>query len=148
MIISITRKLEFDAAHRVLGHGGKCRHLHGHRYVAEIQVASNKLNQLGMVADFSFIKELVGGWIDKNWDHNIILNSNDPLYRLRLSDSDRDEVFGGREPFLLFEKNPTVEVMAETLFEEVRILLPPGITLVGVRLYETPNCYADYLRST
>jgi 6-pyruvoyltetrahydropterin/6-carboxytetrahydropterin synthase len=30
--ITITRRLEFDAGHRIPHHDGQCRHLHGHRY--------------------------------------------------------------------------------------------------------------------
>ncbi|MEE8246777.1 MAG: 6-carboxytetrahydropterin synthase, partial [Alphaproteobacteria bacterium] len=32
---TVTRRLEIDAGHRVMTHGSKCRHLHGHRYVVE-----------------------------------------------------------------------------------------------------------------
>jgi 6-pyruvoyltetrahydropterin/6-carboxytetrahydropterin synthase len=34
--IEITRKLEFDAGHRIPHHDGHCRHIHGHRYVIEV----------------------------------------------------------------------------------------------------------------
>ena len=81
---TVTRKLEWDSGHRVLNHGGKCRHLHGHRYVAEITVEATQLNDLGMVVDFSLIKERVGKWIDENWDHNFLAHPEDPI--LILSD--------------------------------------------------------------
>ena len=38
--ITCTRRIEFDAAHRVMGHEGKCKHLHGHRYALEARVAT------------------------------------------------------------------------------------------------------------
>jgi 6-pyruvoyl-tetrahydropterin synthase len=31
-MITATRYHEIDAGHRVVGQGGKCEHLHGHRY--------------------------------------------------------------------------------------------------------------------
>jgi len=68
-MIRITRKIEFDSGHRVLGHEGKCAHLHGHRYVAEITVESAGLDSLGRVVDFSVIKEKVGKWVDENWEY-------------------------------------------------------------------------------
>ena len=49
-------KIEFDAAHRVIGHQNKCRYLHGHRYVLEVTAVSNVLNSIGMVVDFGFLK--------------------------------------------------------------------------------------------
>ncbi|MHB8760606.1 MAG: 6-pyruvoyl trahydropterin synthase family protein, partial [Thiobacillus sp.] len=35
----ITRRLEFDAGHRIPNHGSQCRHLHGHRYALEITLS-------------------------------------------------------------------------------------------------------------
>ena len=32
----ITRRLEFDAGHRIPDHASQCRHLHGHRYAIEV----------------------------------------------------------------------------------------------------------------
>lgn len=145
----ITRKLEFDAGHRVLGHGGKCRHIHGHRYVAEISVRARELNDLGMVIDFSCIKQLVGGWIDEHWDHNIILHPDDAL----LEQLELDVYNGGKKPYVMAlphdmpEKfaNPTAENMARELFNVADILLSKeGVEVTHVRLYETPNSWADY----
>ena len=64
MARTCTRKLEFDAAHRVMEHESKCRHLHGHRYVAEVTVATSELDGLGRVLDFGLLKTELGGWID------------------------------------------------------------------------------------
>ncbi|MDP2056292.1 MAG: 6-carboxytetrahydropterin synthase, partial [Thiobacillus sp.] len=35
----ITRRLEFDAGHRIPNHASQCRHLHGHRYALEITLS-------------------------------------------------------------------------------------------------------------
>jgi 6-pyruvoyltetrahydropterin/6-carboxytetrahydropterin synthase len=35
----ITRRLEFDAGHRIPDHASQCRHLHGHRYALEITLS-------------------------------------------------------------------------------------------------------------
>jgi len=37
--LTITRRLEFDAGHRIPHHAGKCCHLHGHRYAIELTVS-------------------------------------------------------------------------------------------------------------
>src|SRR5262245_52482042 len=101
-----TRKLEFDAGHRVLGHGGKCRHLHGHRYVAEVTCYAEELDKLGFVVDFSVIKTVVGDWIDENFDHNMILNPKDPLWtvwqEVIMADPAKqmEDVFAKRLPFI------------------------------------------------
>ncbi len=136
---TITRRFTFDAAHRVLGHEGKCRHLHGHRYVAEVTVKASELNRLGMVIDFSVIKERVGGWIDEHLDHNIILNPADPLVALLLgSKVQRPYVMMASAP------NPTAENIAQVIYECGVDSLPDSITVVVVKLWETDNCYAVF----
>lgn len=144
-MISITRKFEFDSAHRVLGHTGKCRHLHGHRYVAEVTLHSVGLDELGMVVDFSVVKDLIGTWIDANWDHNILLHEKDPLACI-WAGSPNKEIFMGRSPYIFYDENPTAENIAKALFHQASKLLANQIPLtVGrVRIWETPNCYADY----
>jgi 6-pyruvoyltetrahydropterin/6-carboxytetrahydropterin synthase len=134
---SITRKIEFDAGHRVLGHEGKCRHLHGHHYVAEVTVEGAELDSLGRVIDFSILKQRVGGWIDENWDHNFLVHPEDPLRTIRTG-----KVFAGRELYVMLNGNPTAENMAAELFEVATMLLPE-LKVTHVRLYETPNCWAD-----
>ena len=144
-MISITRKFGFDAGHRVLGHEGKCRHLHGHRYTAEVTVTALGLDALSRVVDFGEVKQLIGEWIDNNWDHNLILNSADPILT-RLSQSDQEAILQGRVPYILAHgQNPTAEVLAEVLGRRAGTLLyGGGLTVIGVRLWETPNCYADW----
>ena len=145
----ITRKFEFDAGHRVLGHKGKCASLHGHRYVALVTVGAAYLDELGMVIDFSVIKEKVGKWIDDNWDHNMILHQDDPLFAnhtIAGGLSPVKDVFAGKKPYVMPNlANPTAEFLAQELFIQSQGLLLTGlgIKVRKVRIYETPNCYAD-----
>lgn len=164
----VSRKLEFDSAHRVLKHESKCAHLHGHRYTAIICVTAPELDALGRVVDFGVIKSLVGKWIDDNWDHNILLHPEDPLLKaLRIADSQAtryqvdgrgkgatpvsDAVFGGDKKPYVFPAgiNPTAENIAMVLCSRAQILFNDNgaahIRVGKVRVYETPNCYADYL---
>ena len=142
MSTTATRSFEFDAAHRVLGHTGKCRFLHGHRYRVEVTVKAKELDDLGMVVDFSCIKEKLQPWIDEHWDHNVLLNENDPLFDLK--PSDQLTVFGDKEP-LVFADNPTAEIIAEQFgLVAQRAFTPLSLSVVGVRIYETPNCWADW----
>lgn len=148
VITTVIRKLEFDAAHRVVGHANKCRNLHGHRYVVEIEAKSKNtgLDALGMVVDFSVLKGTVGKWIDESWDHNILLNSTDPLLK---ATEPLDEDVYPKHPFIFQGKNPTAEVMAEFLFYKAQELLAAEpITIVSVKVWETPNCVATYTEKT
>lgn len=141
-MITITRRMEFDAAHRVLGHEGKCKHLHGHRYVAEVTIRAPELDGLGRVIDFGVVKEIVGKWVDDNWDHNTLLNASDPL--LLVAGQGRTPDLIGRKPYVMAYGNPTAENIAAALFNVSRAILPEAFTVTHVRIYETPNCFADY----
>lgn len=133
-----TRRLEFDAAHRVTRHGSKCRNLHGHRYVAEITVGAASLDDLGMVVDFGDVKLLVGGWIDRYWDHGAILKSDDPSTL-------REVCLEAGWKLYVMDGEPTAENMAEVLHGVACTLLQErGLEVVKVRLYETPNCWSEY----
>lgn len=148
--VTITRRLEFDAGHRLLHHEGKCRHLHGHRYVAEIEVSAAGLDAMGRVIDFACVKTEVGGWIDREWDHNMILNPADPVMQLFDENNELGErtfqALHGRGIYTMPRgQNPTAENLAVVLYDVAsKLLSPHGVEVVRVRLYETPNCSATY----
>ncbi len=52
----LTVKYEFDAAHNLPDFEGPCRNLHGHRWVAEVEVEVDKLDKSGVSIDFGIIK--------------------------------------------------------------------------------------------
>ncbi len=136
-LITCARRLEFDAAHRVMEHESKCKHLHGHRYALEAAFTANELDSLGRVVDFGVIKEKLGGWIDANWDHNTILHAADkPL----------GDVIAAKTAQSIFylPTNPTAENMAQYLFDVICPQLFDGLDIrcTSIKLWETPNCYA------
>lgn len=133
-----TRRMEFDAAHRVMQHESKCRHLHGHRYVVEATFESETLDRLGRVIDFGIIQERLGGWINEHWDHATILYDADQDLGKAIAQQTGQKIF-------YLEANPTAENMASYLLDHV---CPPlfkdqGVRCLRIRLWETPNCYAD-----
>ena len=128
-----TRILEFDAAHRITRHGSKCAHLHGHRYRVEITCAA-PLDSLGMVVDFADVKRLVGGWVDERFDHGAILNKDDEVYLAAVQ-------MGGHRLYVM-NCEPTAENIARELLRVAQGLLP-ALRVERVRVWETPNCYAD-----
>lgn len=159
----ITRQFQFDAAHRVLNHESKCKHIHGHRYVAEVSVmptpgnraAGNQgLDNLDRVIDYGMLKEKVGTWIDIMWDHNLLVNTKDPIWlaylysdvmighvtKVRLAD-----VFGEQKVYGFESKNPTAEVIAQELFHVAcGLLVNDYVVVTKVKIWETPNCSAEF----
>ncbi len=142
MKTTATRRLEWDSAHRVLKHESKCATIHGHRYAAEIECESNELDAVGRVIDFGVVKERIGAWIDDNWDHTSLVNSEDAIL---LEATMRDHRLNGRRPPYVFERaEPTAENIAAKLFGMSRELLAgTDVRVIRVRVYETPNCFAE-----
>ena len=143
----ITRRLEFDAGHRIPHHESQCRHLHGHRYAIEVTVSGDVIvddrdPEQGMVADFGGIKALVQHHIVAPWDHAFLAYARDrPVLDFLAT------LPGHRT--VTFEAPPTAEHLAATA---LRILAPAFAAAYGerlhveqVRIYETPNCWADAL---
>jgi 6-pyruvoyltetrahydropterin/6-carboxytetrahydropterin synthase len=128
----VTKRIEFCYGHRLLDYDGICKHPHGHNAVVEVDVRTDQLDNRNMVADFSDIKRVVKGWIDRELDHKMILRHDDPLVGPL-------EALG--EPIYKLESNPTVERIAKLIFDMSRA---QGINVVAVRVWETPSSYASY----
>ena len=128
----VTREIDFCYGHRLLNYDGKCRFLHGHNGRAVITLESAQLNDLGMVVDFSEIKQVVSGWIDDNLDHRMILHQDDPVVpHLRELN----------EPMYLIDVNPTAENIAKLISD---FTLSQGYPILETRLWETPRCFATH----
>lgn len=145
MNITCTRRLEFDAGHRLMDHEGKCRNPHGHRYVVDLTAEAtprlrgrgeSSLDLVGRVIDFSVVKENVGKWLDDHWDHGFILHEADhPLI----------DALGNLGKMYTLPFNPTAENIARFLIESVcpATLEATNVRITHVRVWETPNCWAD-----
>ena len=132
---SVTKIIDFCYGHRLLDYDGICKHPHGHNAVAEIEVRTGQLDSRNMVCDFSDIKRMVKGWIDKELDHKMLLRRDDPLVApLR--------ELG--EPMYLLDSNPTVESIARLIFDYAS---QQGFPVVRVKVWETPTSFAEYSES-
>jgi 6-pyruvoyltetrahydropterin/6-carboxytetrahydropterin synthase len=47
---------EFSAAHALRGYRGKCENLHGHNWKVEVYVRGDRLDNVGMLVDFTELK--------------------------------------------------------------------------------------------
>jgi len=129
---SVTKRIDFCYGHRLLDYSGVCKHPHGHNAVAEIEVRTDALDTRNMVVDFSDIKRIVKGWIDRELDHKMILRHDDPLVKPLQS-------LG--EPVYIVDSNPTVERIARLIFD---VSHDQGLPVVRVTVWETPTSWATY----
>jgi len=145
----ITRRLEFDAGHRIPNHQSRCRHLHGHRYALEVTLSGEVIAargdpREGMLMDFSEVKAIAQREVVDLWDHAFLAWREDrPVLAFLATLPEHRTV--------IFDAPPTAEHLAQAAFA----LLEPAyrdeygnrLRLECVRLYETPNCWADALRT-
>lgn len=106
----VRRRFRFEAAHRLPGHAGKCRELHGHSYEVVISVERPVDEHSGMIIDFSDLKQIVRREVIGKLDHRCL---NDLI------------------------DNPTAENMADWIWRRLTPELPG---LVEVELWETRDC--------
>lgn len=128
----VKKVIHFCYGHRLLEYAGKCRHLHGHNGMLEIEVAADGLDHRGMVMDFGDIKALAKAWVDSNLDHCMLLRRDDPAAGLL-------QELG--EPVFLMDDNPTAENIAKLIYRELRGL---GLPVARVTLWETVSGSASY----
>ena len=143
--MEITTRMEFDSGHRIPNHKSSCKNLHGHRYAIEVTLKGDIIDKendsdYGMVMDFKDAKELIRKTIVEPWDHAFIVFEQD-LEVINFLNTLNDH------KTVILKKVPTAENMAliamQLLKDSFQKKYGEQITPVKVRLYETPNNWAD-----
>ena len=116
----LTSLSSLSAAHYLRDYKGTCQRIHGHNWKIEITIESDRMNGLGMVMDFKEIKELTWQAVGR-FDH---------------------QVFNDIAPF--DKLNPTAENISKHFYQEIAKLLPEGIKLSNVKLWETEKYCIEY----
>ena len=148
--IAITRRLEFDAGHRLPNHKSQCRNIHGHRYALEITLSSEVIHEEGaaddgMVMDFGDIKRIANEKLVDLWDHAFLVHRGDNVMVDFLA------AISGHKTVIL-DVVPTAENLAQAAFAILKDAYHDRfghvLALTRGRLYETPNCWADAISET
>lgn len=168
----VSRRIDIDAGHRIMTHGSKCRHVHGHRYGIEAVCEAVDLHHAGeqtdMVVDFGFLKEEMVKAIDVPCDHGFIaaladrellgmfapagvevdgwIAALDVVVRNEGETTTTHTRLGTKLTVVPFQ--PTAECLARhwyiKLAQPVRARSNGTARLVKVTVFETPNCAAQY----
>ncbi len=114
----ITQAFKFEAAHWLpfVPATHKCSRMHGHSYRAEVTLAGTVRDD-GMVVDFFEIEADFAAILDA-LDHRLL-----------------NEVEG--------LSNPTAENIARWIHGRIRV--PAGVAVHAVKVFERPDCWAEYL---
>jgi len=121
-MFTLTKRFEFEAAHHLPKHKGKCKNLHGHSYKLEVTVRreDGELNNEGMVVDSGILKQVVNETIIERLDHKD-LNQ--------------------------FYPTPTAEIMVtdiHRMIQEVFWKNDMYLTVILVELWETEGSHASF----
>ena len=119
-IVSVTKEIDFAAAHHLREYNGKCKNLHGHNYKLQVTVTGT-INDLGMVVDFGVIKKYLK-MLDEVLDHQNL-----------------DDVF-------CFQSTAENMVCFIADFLNARCCLEgQSYRVTKVKLYETPTSFAEWV---
>lgn len=110
----VARVFEFQAAHHLPRHRGRCRNLHGHGYRLEVHCEGPVDPDSGMLMDFADLKGVVQARVLDVLDHSLL---NDHV------------------------ENPTAENVAVWIWDRLR---EGDLPLAEVRLWETSACLVVY----
>jgi len=149
MPFRISKSFEIETGHLLTKHPDKCRFPHGHSRRVQIVLAAEALDANDMVCDFKAVKAALKPFLDA-WDHAFCLNTDDPQFAYF------QKTYGEQiVPFT--KKDPTSEVMAKTIFDELkrrlagaegqpdpRYSVPIGVRVESVRVTETSSSWAEY----
>jgi len=121
-VYTVSVQAHYDSAHFLVNYKGKCERLHGHRYVVDVAVQTDQLNEAGIAFDFVDLKRELRALAD-HLDHELLNELPE---------------FEGVET--------SAENQARWFFEELRRRLPEplGSGLLYARVWETPTQWAQY----
>jgi len=156
-MVKISRYHDISMGHRVYGHEGACKFIHGHNYRFHFTLEpvdydhhftedgtstarDQGLDRVGRVIDFSVIKSKLCQWLEDNWDHKMILWEMDPIFSTLFYYLDADAANAlVKVPF-----NPTAENIAIYMVEVLgpKLLDGSGVYLQKCVVEETRKCSA------
>lgn len=144
-LYTCTKTFKFEGAHVLRSsYSEECQDIHGHSYEVDVTIASDELNQDGMVIDFKELKDLIGH-IFEYVDHAFILHSETYIELLRACPRILD--FGWKMRVLGDNVNPTAENMAKKFYEMIEDALEfHDLKLICVKVRETKSGSAKFMR--
>lgn len=144
----IAKTFEIESGHILSKHPDKCRFPHGHSRRVEVVLAADQLDANDMVCDFKAVKRVLHAFLER-WDHALAINADDPQVGYF------QKTYGER--IIIFEQaDPTSEVMAKTIFDELSSRLAAeanrggeypisaAVRVERVRVTETSSSWAEY----
>lgn len=140
-MLQVTKIFTFETAHAIHGYSGLCRNIHGHSYELHVTVSSEKssddfLPKPGFVIDFKDLKKIVKEEIVDYFDHRLIISNDYLAANPHLKDLENLD---------LWSYEPSAENILLYILHKITPLMPQGIVLKKMKLYETANSFAEWI---
>lgn len=140
--IRVTKEFNFEMAHALWNYDGACRNIHGHSYKLFVTLSGVPVKEagnpkFGMVIDFHELKQMVKEPIVDFLDHSLV------VYR-EAEGASLSKVRQMYEKVHVFDFQPTCENLVLFIVEKIKAMLPRGLKLSTVKLYETATSFAEW----
>lgn len=140
--IRVTKFYDFEMAHALWNYNGLCKNIHGHTYKLYVTVIGEPISdpqssKMGMVIDFGDLKKIVKGEIVDKLDHSLVIYKDAPHKQLLTLGDMYHRHF-------VFDFQPTCENLVVWIANKIKPLLPQGVELKKVKLYETASSSAEW----
>jgi len=146
MQLRVTKQFDFETAHALDGHDGKCHNIHGHTYGLHVTFVGSPIDELGspkdgMVIDFADLKNIVKTHVVDVFDHALVLRDNS-----RFLNTINHEL---NPRLMLVDYQPTCENMLVEMVEIIQSQLKgfENVALHSVLLRETQTSFAEWYAS-
>ncbi len=141
-IIRVTKEFSFEMAHALWNYDGPCRNVHGHSYRLFVTLYGKPVEESGnpkngMVMDFSDLKRIVKSEIVDVFDHSVVVS-----HQFDKGKTEMFSTFFGNT--VLVDYQPTCENLVADFAGKISRLLPGGIKLHSLKLYETATSFAEW----
>jgi len=137
--VRVSKEFKFETAHALDMHDSKCKNIHGHSYklivtVLGIPITDDSRPDIGMVIDFTDLKNIVNENIIDKLDHALILKSDSRFKGIEVHNSKT----------IYVDYHPTCENILLEVVEIIKDKLPEAVELVYAKMNETANSYSEW----
>jgi 6-pyruvoyltetrahydropterin/6-carboxytetrahydropterin synthase len=139
-MLRLTKIFHFETAHALYGYEGACSYIHGHSYTLHVTIANQQGNDdyipsPGIILDFKELKQMVTTAVISHFDHRLLLSEQYIKANVVLATDNN---------IFVMEAEPSAENMLIFIRGALEKVLPVGIRLAALKLFETADSYAEW----
>ncbi len=134
----IATEFRWEMGHRLPNHKGECKNIHGHSYKLIVELSGEINPKTGMIIDFYDLGLIVNPIIEK-FDHSFLVYKKDTKLLNFLTENKMKKVVTGYYGTVENICNNFIDLIVKGIKKSKL----NNIYSVTVKIYETPNSYAE-----